>query len=555
MASGPLHSERGGIGLVPVERGGVSAQMVVPVDPRRSLAVTDKGILANFPLPAVLGQMVAQNGGTGFTATQLFRQLWDTQNPAPGQPDLPFSPHCTDNAGTLNGFPYPCRPGEGNQAPPAVTPSINDYVAVGLYNRFDLAPTDGSDCGEYRIVFAKRAGVGPGRNFIIFEAVLPNPRQDLGLEGCRAVADFWSDLTADPSIPSRATKLRDFYFIGLPGFPPVIDMHHYGFNPLGLGQVRTNQFIQGPWLLREFKLERSCPTIGCTLRFVPVTVKTNPWGDLFNPASAHPLAPAFQSAFLSQVQSLAVNNVNLFNYTMADTFNVGQSDSQTPGTVDDYVALFGLGPSAFHTNIQAQLTAMGSPLTPRDIVVRAQALSCGGCHQRSNGQPLGAGLTWPFSVRFVHSSEFDDPADPTRFDISPALRTTFLPHRKLVLENFLTTPVLAAAFVSQSVPITVTAGSPFSVTVTMKNTGTSAWTELNAFRLGSQTPANNTTWGLSRAFLTPTETIHQGQQKSFTFTATAPAAPGLYTFQWQMVQDGVGFFGALTPGVSINVTP
>ncbi|PTL75300.1 NBR1-Ig-like domain-containing protein [Vitiosangium sp. GDMCC 1.1324] len=554
--SGPLHSERGGIGLLLPERQGVSAQMVVPVDPRRSLAVTDKGILASFSLVTVLNQMVTQNGGGGFTATQLFRQLWDTQNPAPGQPDLPFSPHCTDNGGTLNGFTYPCRPGEGSQAPLGATPSINDYVAVGLYNRFDLAPANGSDCGEYRIVFAKKVGVGPGRNFIIFEAVLPNPRQDLGLEGCRPVADFWSDLTADPSIPSRAAKLSNFYFNGLTGFSPVVHMRNYGFNAGSLGQVRTNQFIQGPWLLHEFKLMRTCSSsLGCTLQFVPVTVKTNPWGDLFDPASAHPLAPAFQSAFLSQVQSLAVNNINTFNYTVADVFNAGQSDSQTPGTVDDYVTRFGAGPSAFHANIQAQLTAIGSPLTPKDIVARAQALSCGGCHQRSNGQSMGGGLTWPPSSRFVHSTEFDDPTDPTRFDISTALRTTFLPHRQLVLETFLTTPPLGAAFVSQGVPTTVQAGTSFTVTVTMKNTGTSAWTELNAFRLGSQSPANNTAWGPSRAFLAPSETIHQGQQKSFSFTVAAPGTPGSYPFQWEMVQDGVGFFGPLTPLVNITVTP
>ena len=170
---------------------------------------------------------------------------------------------------------------------------------------------------------------------------------------------------------------------------------------------------------------------------------------------------------------------------------------------------------------------------------------------------MGGGLTWPASAIFVHSSDADDPLDPTRFDISPALRNTFLPHRKSILEGFLTTPQLAASFVSQSVPNVVTAGTSFSVTVTLKNTGTTAWTALNSFRLGSQSPANNTTWGPSRAFLAATDTIHQGQQKSFTFTATAPTVPGVYAFQWQMVQDGggAGFFGSTTPLVNINVTP
>jgi hypothetical protein len=45
---------------------------------------------------------------------------------------------------------------------------------VGLFNRFDLAPFDGSHCGEYRIVYAKHSGIANSlaRNMIIFEAAL-----------------------------------------------------------------------------------------------------------------------------------------------------------------------------------------------------------------------------------------------------------------------------------------------------------------------------------------------------------------------------------------------
>ena len=557
-ASGPRHSERRGIGVSWQAPEGVSAQAVFPMDPRRSLAVTDKAILANFPLRAVMDQLHAQNGGVGFTGEQLFRQLWDTQNPAPGQPDLPFSPHCTDAGGTLNGFPYPCRAlpgGEGIHAPLGAVTKIDNFSAVGLYNRFDLAPAEGTDCGEYRIVYAKTDGT-PGRNFLIFEAVLPNPRPDLGLEGCRPVADFWSNLSADPNVLSRGTKLRDFYFLGLPGFFPVIHVMNYGDNPAGLGQVRTNQFIQPPWLLREFKLRRDCSsTGGCGLKFFPQTVKTNPFGDLFDPLSLHGLAPGFQAHFLTQVPALAVNDINRFNYEVPDTFNVGQSDSQTPFTVDNYVNEFGPGPSGFHANIANELALIGSPLTPRDVVARAQALSCGGCHQRSGLANLGGGLTFPAPAAggFVHSSEANDPVDPSRFDISPALRNVFLPHRRKVSESWLATAPRAAAFVAQSVPASVPAGTSFSVSVTMRNTGTTAWSEGNAFRLGD--PAGPT-WGFDRVMLAATELIHNGEDKTFTFSATAPGAPGVYPFQWRMVEDGSGtWFGAATPVVNITVTP
>jgi hypothetical protein len=88
---------------------------------------------------------------------------------------------------------------------------------------------------------------------LIFEAVLPNPTPDLGLEGCRPVAEFWANLSTidDPNV--RATALADFYFTGLPGFPPVVTIEHYV-----TGQIRTNMFIEPLWQLREFKLVHRC---------------------------------------------------------------------------------------------------------------------------------------------------------------------------------------------------------------------------------------------------------------------------------------------------------
>ncbi|MDO8682740.1 MAG: glycosyl hydrolase, partial [Armatimonadota bacterium] len=46
-----------------------------------------------------------------------------------------------------------------------------------------------------------------------------------------------------------------------------------------------------------------------------------------------------------------------------------------------------------------------------------------------------------------------------------------------------------------------------------------------------------------------------GQQKTFTFIVTAPSTAGTYNFQWRMVQDGVQWFGDLTPNVAVTVIP
>lgn len=426
------HPERRGIGAVELPPQGPTAQAIT-VDPRSSLIVTDDVIVRNFPLLKVMQQLVTQSAVPGLTPLALFQNWWSTATP----------PGCAPN---FNNFPYQCPRVEGNQAAvnPFINPGVNpdEYVPTALVNRFDLAPLNGADCGEYRIVYAKRSGFNnPGqRNLLIFEAVLPNPTPGAGLAGCTPVAKFWANLTATTTAATRVSMLQNFYFSGLPGFMPVIHMDNYGnrAGPPATGQVRTNQFMQPPWTLREFKVVRStCGGLPCALNFLPVTVATNPGGTLFDPLSGHPQAPAFQNtAFPSQVPSLAINDINLFNLATATPDNSGQSHAQGPE--NDYLFHFGAGPSPFRTNIQNALTAIPSPLTPQDIVARSLALSCAGCHQISNGANLGGGIVWPPSLGFVHVSEQTGPGPfGPRYNISPALSAVFLPHRKAVLETFL----------------------------------------------------------------------------------------------------------------------
>ncbi|HEX8704374.1 MAG TPA: hypothetical protein VF815_36420 [Myxococcaceae bacterium] len=435
-----LHPERRGIGMELDTDDSLRSALAVTVDARRSLAVTDQTILNQFTFQAVMDQLVAQSAVTGLTRLQLFRQWWDTARPAPG---LGLGPHCNDaGIANMNGFPYACPRQEGNLATvdPFINPTTNPeaYIPIGLFNRFDLAPTNGANCGEYRIIFARRGAATDGlRNLIIFEAVLPNPTPSQGLNGCRPVANFWANLTTNNDVAARATALRNFYFTGLSGFMPVIHMDNYGNRSSHTGQVRTNQFMEFNWLLREFKVKKTCGT-SCALQFIPTTVKTNPGGSLFSPGSTHALTPEFQgTAFPNQVGALAVNNIHTFNMTLADKFNAGESDSQAP-SFNSYVSAFGTAASTFRSNIQVKIPST-SGLTPDHIVARAQALSCAGCHELSNGANLGGGITWPNSLGFVHVRETGlepSPEGGSRFVISPALSGTFLPRRKTVLENF-----------------------------------------------------------------------------------------------------------------------
>src|SRR5690606_37602682 len=50
----------------------------------RSFAVTHEQFLKPFTLERVLKQIVALSGVPGITHLDLFRQMWDTQNPSPG---------------------------------------------------------------------------------------------------------------------------------------------------------------------------------------------------------------------------------------------------------------------------------------------------------------------------------------------------------------------------------------------------------------------------------------------------------------------------------------
>ena len=112
-----------------------------------------------------------------------------------------------------------------------------------------------------------------------------------------------------------------------------------------------------------------------------------------------------------------------------------------------------------------------------------------------------------------------------------------------------------AAFVSVSVPTTMIAGNPYSVSVTMQNTGSNTWTAVAGYSLGSQNLQDNTTWGMNRVALAGGDSIAFTGLKTFTWNVTPPATPGPYNFQWRMVNDiAPAWFGQFTTNVSVTVS-
>jgi hypothetical protein len=458
------------------DRPSAQAPLPITIDERRSLVVTEKAILARFSFQRVMDQLVDQSGVEGLTALDLFRQWWDTQNPRLAPTGLALGPHCDDEVDgeghpLLNDFPYTCRPApsEGGQVTtdPFADPDSNPdaYIPIGLFNRFDLAPSAGTHCGEYRIAYAKRSGIQDGRerNLLIFEAMLPNPRPKQGLAGCKKIVTYWAKLSQEDDVEERAHALERFYFEGLEEVEPVVHVRHYGDNPQEAGQVRTNQFMQpstqplpASWSLREFKLIRSCNGARCTtLQFIPVTTKVNPFGPLHipDPNLAHPKAMGYQAHFVTQLQinreevstaliGLAAEKLHDLRFDVPDPFNTGQSQASGSQENDYWLHFTSLEPplaTPFRSAIQAQLDHLGSPLTPEQIVLRAGTQSCAGCHRLLNNEELGGNLTWPPSLGFTHVTEraVEVVDGQERFDISAALREVFLPHRKQIMENYL----------------------------------------------------------------------------------------------------------------------
>ncbi|GAC1404156.1 MAG: hypothetical protein NVSMB49_22440 [Ktedonobacteraceae bacterium] len=114
-------------------------------------------------------------------------------------------------------------------------------------------------------------------------------------------------------------------------------------------------------------------------------------------------------------------------------------------------------------------------------------------------------------------------------------------------------PPQNAACTSQNMASLLQPGQNFSATVTMKNIGLTTWmTGGNTpYRLGSQNPQDNATWGFNRVDL-PTA-ASPGASVTFNFTVTAPAQLGGYNFEWRMVNEAVEWFGDFTPNVLVSV--
>jgi hypothetical protein len=373
------------------------------------------------------------------------------------------------------------RPGESKlRARDLLDPNNPEtMIPVGLFNRLDLAPKDLRNCGEYRIVYAKK---NPGglldRFLLIFEASLPNPDPNSSATGCQEVAKFWDSLRT--MTDAQATQpLLDFYYTGgkLPSgkldFQPVVDFRHYGL--LG-GQVRGNAFDdpQGqPWHLRQWTISL---TQTLTPTFTSTPINENPVPAFFGGAKpdVEPMATYDQiaGAFLNkfvrdnvrQLTSVdgraaipigpATTAQELFanlGVDIDDDFYAIESASG-PGLADDPTDRAQGTPleQEIEKALKAAKLDQACGLTSQHILNRMGAMTCGGCHEFSTTRSIAPGINWPSNPpdplrHFVHINE--------EGVLSELLLQRFLPARfalvqKTVNESF---PLVAALPTTKSI--------------------------------------------------------------------------------------------------------
>jgi hypothetical protein len=389
---------------------------------RRGVIETNLDALNGLSLRGTLDAALANSSASaaGVTSTDAYHAIIDSYSTGDLGRD-PDAAHCddqlTNGEASLNGFPLQCPRLEGAQFA-----NLDAWFPLAMVSRLDLAPADGANCGQQRIIFANNTPNGNSRMFIIVEAQIPNPSPECGVAACRPIAEFWSSLTNVDDPFQRGQMLQDaFLRDGVGSFGPFMNADHLG--PDG-GQVRTNNFNDFVWTLREFHFQSAPDVIP-----LPQPVSDAPNGELWNDLSSLPQGNACRQSFLDAVPALLGDNLSAMSFPVAQQCK----DAESPNDFfrQDYQQHLASGSGEFVDQLQQAL--VGTGLTAFDIANRARfAGSCMGCHQESSGSSLGGNLSAPFQNDFVHVSEFqiENCGDGTACrGLSNALRDEFIPHR------------------------------------------------------------------------------------------------------------------------------
>lgn len=405
-----------------------------PADARRPAVIETAVDALRFHTLRDAFNAMATNEGFETDGETLYHQIIDSYATA-DEGRMEDAVHCgdetTNGVPTLNGFPIDCNRLERFQFD-----NLDFWQPTAFVNRIDLAPASGAHCGQQRLVFANGFN---GRMLFILEAQIPNPVPEAGIDGCEPLAEFWANLVRveDPNL--RGQLLREAFFEGSPelqsqGFGPFIAASHY---TVGTGQIRTNNFNDSIWTLREFKLTTSGES---SLKAIPFPVAESPNGELWNDNIDLPAGPACRDAFVEAVAGVLTDEPGAMSFIVPQECK--NSESRNDGFSEAYAVHMSFGSGALVETLDNVLAGTG--LNAFNIADRARfSGSCIGCHNETPFLDLGNGVAAPVSLDFVHVGEFQTrcPDGSTCFATSTALNESFLPHRLSVLNNFVGVPL------------------------------------------------------------------------------------------------------------------
>ncbi|WP_223276868.1 RHS repeat domain-containing protein [Stenotrophomonas maltophilia] len=103
----------------------------------------------------------------------------------------------------------------------------------------------------------------------------------------------------------------------------------------------------------------------------------------------------------------------------------------------------------------------------------------------------------------------------------------------------------------QDVPTSMETGHTYRVKLKFTNTGNTTWSASAGYALGSWNPNDNVRWGRARVPM-PNDVIPQ-LPAIFEFDVVAPSLPGVYSFQWRLLEEGKEWFGRESDNVQVTV--
>lgn len=243
------------------------------------------------------------------------------------------------------------------------------------------------------------------------------------------------------------------------------------------------------------------------------------------------------------------------------------------GTLDDFTVTALMGAPVLRDNAKfVSQTVPSSMIAGQTYSVSLQMLNTGystwtraTTYLRSESP--GANLTWglntvglattdsiPPTFSKTFSYKVIAPMDAGTYNFQWRTRhsgyASFGDYTPLVPVSVVVAPDAARFMSTSTLPSTVTAGSTFPVTITMRNVGTNVWTGGSAYNLAAV--SNATKWGQPSVPLQPTDNVARGSDETFTFTAVAPMTPGSYGLQYQMA-NGTTLFGDRSVSKTIHV--